>query len=217
MNEDNFKKMKIEELETLADSKKTCLMEARFLLLVILMYLKTSGRWKENKRYTKEGFEKYLWDRHSMRINTLNREYHIFVKFPNEAKEYGPGLINKVVDLCGAKAAPDVLGQIEQARKQNNGVIKSSKIEEIIQRNKRPEIAKVVNRPMPKAAVERSWKEKYEAEVKAHEVTKMRLRASEEENKRKDERIEKLAAAVRKMEEIRAILSGKPRQAEATA
>lgn len=218
MNEEKLNKMTIVEIETFADDKRTCILGARFDLLSALKYLQTSGRWKENKRYAKEGFEKYLWDRHKMRITTLNREYYTFVKFPEAAKEYGTGVIHKIVNLCGSQKAPEVIQKVEEARKQGHGVIKSSKIEEIIQANRMapPTPIVPVKHKMTEAS-EVNWKQRYEVKAKAYEEIAERLKAANATIKAQAEQIERLKATVRKMEEIRAILSGKPRQAEAQA
>lgn len=147
-----------------------------------LYYLERTNRFKENTLYKKATFERYIGDVFAMKYNTYNNERFAFIANPEAAEKFGPGLVSRIKENCGAEKINDVVKAIEDVKD-------VSAIDKIIEKNSK-----------------RSKKEKKAADDKAKETKK----AVENENARhiktiadyiktiaeKDEQILKLSKTV---------------------
>jgi hypothetical protein len=202
-----YDKNTINELEVMVESKTKESRNAEKEQIEILFYLKTSGRYKENKRYERATFYDYIEDRFNIRRGTYDKNQLAYLKFPDASAEYGVGLVSKVITMCSAKHTPKVLGIIEDARKSAKRELNRAKIQSIIENNRiLPKIEKKVT----------DWKTMYEREAKAHESTKRELKKAIERIKELTDQNEKLKVSVGRYSDIQEIFEKKFKQALAT-
>jgi len=200
-----FDKMNITELEREVEDKLRESREFQFQMMEILIYLKTSGRYKENKRYENESFYTYIDDRFNIRKGTYMENQRAFTRYPEETKEYGVGLVAKVLRVCGTTRAKMALEKIEEARDTAKNELKRGKIEAIIDKY----------RVVPKEKKEKvDWKARYEHECRTHEETKNKLRVAMAKIKEQAEQIDRLKATAKKITDIKSIIGqGEQRRA----
>ena len=202
MNEELKKKydeMQIETLEKMVESDHRLSREAQKEMIEVLAYLRTSGRWKENKRYAKESFWVYIEDRFNMRQGTYREHETALVKFPSQMLEYGVGLVRKTMQLCGEKKAKEVFSELDKMRLEKP--VNRAQIERVIQKNKDQKKALL--------HVHKDWRSLFERELKAHEATKAALKDAMDKIGELEEQNEKLRATAKKVVDIRRML-GQP-------
>jgi hypothetical protein len=81
-----------------------------------LYYLDRTKRYKENKVYKNATFEKYIGNLYSLKRATYDKERFAFIAHPEAAEKYGPGLVARIKDDCGADRVVDVVKKIEDAK-----------------------------------------------------------------------------------------------------
>lgn len=182
---------KIEEIEKEIKSNKVLSLKAKKGAILALLYLRNSGRYKENPMYWKSSFENYLLGFYNIKLNTFMEDARAFSKFEKESLKYGVGLVSKVERKCGQKKQKAVLAEIQKADKDLKKPIQKAKIETIIQKHAKPILPK------------NDYKTMYLNEVRGHEITKQRYADATQELKKAKEQIEKLKAAVLELRPLR--------------
>ncbi len=192
MKEERFTKMTIEELEGLVEQKHRQSRAAQKEMMDILIYLKVSGRYKENKIYASSTFFTYIGDRFNMRKGTFYESQYAWTKFPEASKEYGVGLVSKVRNVCGIKKAPIVIQQVRDVQQACKTPLKREKIEKIIQSHAQPKKEKTIT----------DWKAMYETEARLHGDTKIHLKTAMEKVRELEAQVARLKAAAQKYNDI---------------
>ena len=187
-----FETMTIVEIESKIKSNNMLSLEARKESILALLYLKRSGRYKENKLYAKSSWKNYLLDFHNIRENSFNESARAFDKYSKEACKYGVGLVAKITRECGVKKEKEVLKEIKDTQKKLKTPIKRAKIKEIIYKHSKPE--------QPKAP---GYKTRYIEEVRLHQITKTRHDEAISELKAAHVQIEKLKATILKLKKFK--------------
>ena len=136
-------------------------LESKKASILLLRYLQSSGRFKENPLYRKSNFENYLSGVYNMRLNTFMESSRAFSKYPEESCKYGVGLISKVFRKCSSIKGKKVLAEIKIADEKSKIPLKRDKIEVIINK---------YSRPIPPAKP--TYKELYVEEVRRHDIAK---------------------------------------------
>lgn len=193
LDKNTLSTMKINAMEEIIDM---CIRDKRYLeknIIEILIYLKTSGRYKENHRYERSSFYQYIEDRFNIRKNTYMEMQIAFCKFPVETIEYGVGLVCKVRRLCGPVKSANVFKLIKDTETYLNKEIKREWIEKIIQKHA------IV--PKKESADKVDWKALYEAECARHEKTKLMLKEANRLIIEKNEQIKKLKNTIKKLQD----------------
>ena len=183
---------KINQIEKEIKDSNELSLEARKTSIFALAYLKHSSRYKENPVYKKSSFANYLLGRYNIRYNTFDESFRSFDKFEAESIKYGVGLVAKVSRICGTKKQKQVLDEINQTSKSLKNPIQKAKIETIIDKYAKP-----------KTATKPSYKALYAAEVKQHDITKMRYKEVSQALKEAKAQIEKLKATVLELRPLR--------------
>lgn len=196
MEKNKFDKFSINELETKVEESAKESRDAIKMQIEVLFYLKTTGRYKENKRYEKSRFYDYVEDRFNIRQGTYMEMQMAYIKFPKETREFGVGVVSRVMRDCGAVKAKSVLEKLNTAQETSKTILKRAKIEGIIQSNAKP-------KPIKKESMD--WKAMYEREKAAHESTRQSLRVALEKVKELEEQITKLKVTAEKVNSIRMI------------
>jgi hypothetical protein len=164
-----FDSLSIVELEKRVEQNHLLSREAQKEMYVMLEYLRTSNRYKENPRYKKSLFWEYLEDRFTIRQGTYRENARAFLKYPEYAVEYGVGLVTKIDRVCGKTKVDKVIGVIAKETATHKKPLDRTAIENIIQANRStPRIEKVIT----------DWKAMYEAERAGHEETKKALKVA---------------------------------------
>lgn len=189
----NYEKMTIDQIEKDIEANISMTKEAQKLTVEGLLYLKTSNRFKENKRYAKSSFYDYISDRFAISTAQWMKMQIPFAKFPEETMEFGPGIVNRAIAKCGNIKAKKVMNDLMTAKEK--GTLKRSRIIQMIDDNAKPEIKKAYT----------DWRAMYEAEVHAHEKTKAELKAALEEIDRLEDQIAKLKPTAQRFSEMRQI------------
>lgn len=96
-----------------------------------LYYLDRTKRFKENKLYKNSTFERYIGDVFSMKYHAYDKERFSFIAHPEASEKFGPGLVARIKDTCGAEKVNDVVKAIDDARD-----VKT--IDKIIDKNAKP-------------------------------------------------------------------------------
>mgnify|MGYP003436705980 FL=1 len=156
-----------------------------------------SGRYKENKRYEKATFYNYINDRFNIRTNTYMEMQMAFIKFPKETREFGVGVVSRVMRDCGAVKVKSVLEKLNSAPEASKTILKRAKIEEIIQSNSKP-------KPIKKEITD--WRLMYETELRNHEATKTKLHEALMTIRELNNQIKKLKMTAQRITDIRAII-----------
>lgn len=177
------------EKEIKSDLEKS--ISARKDAYLILYYLKTSSRYKENPLYAKSSFKTYLEDVYTMRENSFNESVTAFLKYPKECKKYSVGVITKIRRECGSKKEKEVLKEIVKKAKSLKTPIKRSQIQTIIESHAKP-----------KAEKKPAYKTLYNNELRSHQATKERYAEAVKELKAAREQIEKLKVTILSFREV---------------
>lgn len=173
----------------------------------ILIYLKTTGRYKENKRYAREPFSVYLEDNFSIRPGTFQNQERAVLLFREESKEHGIGLVSKTLGMCGQQRAKIVFNEIESTEAKANKPLSRAKIEKIIEQHRDP-------RRKVKVKDIVDWKGMYETEKAAHDKTKEVLRMAKKRIEELEEQVGKLKQTAKVIHDIKTAV-GKLHQASA--
>lgn len=176
--ESPYAKLSIQEIETRIEGSATD-------LIVLLIYLKTSGRYKENKAYERTTFYDYCWDRFGVNRSTFMKMQKAYVKHPEETKKFGPGKVIDALDRCGPIRGAKALNEMAQVEASGKN-LDSAKKEKIIQKYENPTIKKTYI----------DWRAMYENEAASHEKTKKDMEETVSKLKELEEQNEKLKAAV---------------------
>lgn len=187
-NENEFNKMDINTLENMVTEYRDVYRNAQYKMIEILIYLEAKGRFKENKRYATSSFRQYLEDRFYIKFPYYQDMKYAHIKFPEETKEYGIGLVSKVVNKCGRIKARKVLDKISTKRAALKNEMPRYKIDQIIDENALPKIEKTIT----------DWHAMYEAERVAHDKTKLNLREALDTINELRAQVEKLKIALKK-------------------
>jgi len=196
MEKNKFDKFSINELETKVEESAKDARDAQKMQIEVLFYIRTSGRYKENKRYEKSSFFKYIDDRFNIRENTYRENERAFIKFPKETREFGVGVVSRVMRDCGSVKSKSVLEKLNTALESSTTILKRAKIDSIIQSNAKP-------KPIKKESMD--WKAMYEREKAAHESTRQSLKVAIAQVKELEEQIAKLKVTAEKVNSIRMI------------
>lgn len=189
MNRENeFNKMDINTLENMVIEYRDAYRTAQYKMIEILIYLEAKGRFKENKRYATSSFKQYLEDRFVMKFNSYQEMKYAHIKFPQETKEFGVGLVSRVVNQCGRLKAQKVLDKISAKGVALKNEIPIHKINQIIAENALPKIEKTIT----------DWHAMYEAERVAHDKKKLILREALETINELRGQVQKLKIALQK-------------------
>lgn len=139
--------MKIEELKSKYDSRpimdvereveesKSLHQTAHEEMILALFYLERTARFKENPRYAKSSFANYVKDRFGVSWNAYQRARVVYVTMPEEAREFGPGLVGSVVARCGSGVAPKVFSDIRAAQEKRKTEMPRAEIEKIVDKH----------------------------------------------------------------------------------
>lgn len=186
--EKEFDKLDINTLENMVIQHRDAYRTEQFEMIDILIYLEAKGRFKENVRYATSSFKQYLEDRFYIKFNFYQEMKYARIKFPEESKEYGVGLVSKVVHKCGRMKAKKVLDKISTKRVALKNEMPSHKIDKIIDENALPKIEKTNT----------DWHAMYESERVAHDKTKLNLREALDTINELRTQVEKLKIALKK-------------------
>lgn len=186
----------IAELESVAKTSLSTLKEAQIEMISVLYYLKTTGRFKENKRYAKSSWTTYIEEFIGMRSGTFDEHVRAIINYPEEVKKHHIGLVSKISAKCGAAKAPKVFGEInkliESTHKEGPAI--KDKIDKIINANlKHPVLTKTHN----------DWEGMYKRELAAHDLTKKTLKEANDKIKELTEQIDKLKNSLLKLNKLR--------------
>lgn len=182
----------IKEIETEMKKFQTSFVEAEEQKIRCLFYLKKTARYREFPGYKNTGFDVFLSDKFTMRINTYHGLEKAYFHFPKEAKKYSAGLIAKISKKCGAAKIKPVLEAIQKADNKLKTNITREAIEVIVNKHK-----KVVPIKQLKEVVGiEEMRGRYETE-------RSRRIALEKENKELSEQISKLQETVANYENLR--------------
>lgn len=195
-----FDQMSIGELESKVDGCIKYTRSEQREMVEVLIYLKTSGRYKENKVYEQSSFYVYIEDRFCIRPGTYENMENAHVRFPTETVQWGTGLVSKVLKVCGSVRAKKTLEEMNEAVRTSKRGMRKAGIESIIEKN----------RTIPKTEkVKVNWHAKYENERKAHEETKIKLREAMKKIHEQGEQIERLKSTAKKITDIKEIVGRK--------
>jgi hypothetical protein len=197
MEKNKFDKFSLTELETKVEESAKDARDAQKMQIEVLFYLKVSGRYKENKRYEKATFYNYINDRFNIRTNTYMEMQMAFIKFPKETREFGVGVVSRVMRDCGAVKVKSVLEKLNSAQEASKTILKRAKIEGIIQSNSKP-------KPIKKEITD--WRLMYETELRNHEATKTKLHEALMTIGELNNQIKKLKMTAQRITDIRAII-----------
>lgn len=186
----NLEKKSITQIEKSIKADNATAAEARKKAIEGLLYLRDSGRFKENKLYRKSSFENYLMGVFNIRYNTFLESARAFSKYPDESVRYGVGLISKVYRNCGAIKERRVIAEIAEADKKAKVPLKRDKIEAIIQKHAKPKPKK------------NDYKAMYITEVAAHKRTKGQYTDAMKDLKAARNQIEKLKNTIINLREL---------------
>jgi hypothetical protein len=175
-----FTNMNIKELETHVETFVAFARSAHAEMVAVLLYLKTSGRYKENKTYERSTFYDYLSDRFGISKNAYMNMQRSYAKYPQETKELGSGIVCMALDICGPLKAKKALQKMIEINAKTK--ISRAKMLQIIRENAIPRIEKK----------NVDWRAMYEVEAAAHSETKNALRSAMAEINELQEQISRL-------------------------
>lgn len=190
-----YQTMPIDEIESLIEDNAKTSESAQKTMIYALIYLRASGRYRENKRYERATFYSYIESRFNIRRVGFLFMQKAFVNFPSETDEFGAGTAVKVLRQCGAKRAKEVFHKLKKAKESVKTELRLEKIDSIINAAS-PKIEKKVT----------DYKAMYEREAEAHSHTKEQLREAIAENERLENQVEKLKATASRLSSIRDIV-----------
>lgn len=130
---------KINEVISTADQFCAASKESRIEFIKTLYYLKFTQRFRELPLYKKSTFDQFLMDRFNTRITTFEKEVRAFARFPEETKDLGAGLIDKIDRKCGSDKTGKVIGEIKKAREKKKNKLSRGDVEKIIQQHALPQ------------------------------------------------------------------------------
>ena len=180
-----YEKKTITQLEKEIKSKIEKSSEARKDATLMLYYLKTSGKFKENPLYSKSSFKTYLEDVYSIREGSFNDTVRAYVKFPKESIDFSVGLISSIYRKCGAIKERKVVDEIIAKKESLKTPIKRAQIAKIISKHAKP--------VPPKKP---GYKALYDEELRQHQVTKELYQDAVTELKKSKEQVEKLKRTI---------------------
>jgi hypothetical protein len=193
---EKYSKQTIAELESVAKTSLTNMKEAQIEMISVLYYLKTTGRFKENKRYAKSSWTTYIEEFIGMRSGTFDEHVRAIINYPEEVKKHHIGLVSKISAKCGAAKAPKVFTEINkliEASHKEGPAIKD-KIDKIINANlKYPVLTKTHN----------DWEGMYKREMAAHDVTRRELAEANIKVKELTEQVRKLKDSLLKLNKLK--------------
>lgn len=186
----------IVELESVAKTSLSNMKEAQIEMISVLYYLKTTSRFKENKRYSKSSWTTYIEEFIGMRSGTFDEHVRAIINYPEEVKKHHIGLVSKVSVKCGAAKAPKVFNEInkliESSHKEGPAI--KDKIDKIINANlKYPVLTKTHN----------DWEGMYKREKLAHDSTKETLAEANRKIVELTEQVRKLKDSLLKLNKLK--------------
>jgi len=188
----------IDELQDIARKSQTGLREAQVEMVMVLYYLKTTHRYKENRRYAKASWKTYIEEMMGIREGTFGEWARAIINYPEEVKRHHIGLVSKVVRQCGPvkaqRAFTEINKVVDTAKKDGPAV--AEKIEKVIDANRaKPRVKREVT----------DWKAMYEREAAAHEATKGKLKEALAVVKDLTDQVEKLKKTAETFVKVRDI------------
>jgi len=142
-----YDKLPLEKIETTLSDLNTTATGCRKQFIFGLLYLRTNGRYREDKRFSKSSFNEYLKDRWMLRPDTFEKEKNVFARYPEAADKHGPGLINEIKHKCGVKKVVPIIKRIDEITDKAPGKDHRKKIYAVINKNLKPAIVKKNNQP----------------------------------------------------------------------
>ncbi len=143
----HYDKLPLEKIESVLSDLNTAATGARKQFIFGLIYLRTNGRYREDKRFSKSSFDDYLKDRWMIHPTTLQNEYKVFGRHPKAADKYGPGVVNKIGRNCGDKKVAPIIKLIDKMTEKAPTKDHRKKIDKIISKNLLPSILTKHNQP----------------------------------------------------------------------
>ena len=191
----DLQKMTIDQIESRIDGNIAKARTADQYMIESLIYLKTSGRYKENKRYERATFYDYVQDRFNLTRTKYMEMQAAYIRFPKECKSEGVGFVARVMRRCSSQNAAQAMAHINRAKAGAKKELKFEKIEAIIA-DHTPKIEKKFT----------DYKAMYAAEVAAHAKTKEALKAAMTRNAELEEQNEKLKLTAARFKDMREML-----------
>ncbi len=193
---EKYSKKTITELESVAKTNLSNMKEAQIEMISVLYYLKTTSRFKENKRYAKSSWTTYIEEFIGMRSGTFDEHVRAIINYPEEVKKHHIGLVSKISAKCGAAKAPKVFTEInkliETSHKEGPAI--KDKIDKIINANlKTPILTKTHN----------DWEGMYKREAMAHNSTKEALADANTKIKELTEQVGKLKDSLLRLNKLK--------------
>jgi hypothetical protein len=190
--------LSIVELEKRVEQNHLLSREAQKEMYVMLEYLRTSNRYKENPRYKKSSFWEYLEDRWTIRQGTYRENVRAFTKFPDFAVEYGTGLVTAIEGSCGSLNTAKVIAEIMAAEATHKEPMKRMSIQAVIDKHAKPRITQ--EKP--------DWRVMYKDECARHEQTKKALKVAMATVTGLQQQVERLKRTVDTFERVRDVFEG---------
>ena len=153
-------------------------------LVGLLWYLEKTKRWQEHEGYKKLSFNVFVSEVCAMTYNQYRQLAYAYNWYPEEAREFGPKVVQAVRSRVGVLKMPKVLGEIKQ---------KASAISDPLK--KREAIYQVIERHSPKTEPKdnkevEDWERKYNNLL-------VRYKALEKENEKLREQLERQKGPVK--------------------
>lgn len=121
--------------------------ESRKTFILLLYYLKFTGRYKMNPKYKAASFDTYALERYNIRPTTFRNEMRVFAKYDKAAEELGIGVVRKIEKKCGAKKVRLVLDKITAIKKEAKRPLDRHQIDSVIWDNRKPTTKKTESGP----------------------------------------------------------------------
>lgn len=169
-------------LAEIIEGLKTSLLEIqsnRKKLIIGLMYLKETKRYKEDARFAKASFKTFLQNTFPITIESFNKGKYAWFSFPEETEKYGEETVLKILSNCGKKQVSTVLDAIKKKEKSLKKTMTQRQIEAVIKPFERIRQYPKVN------GNEKKYRQMYNEQIKVNKALDM-------ENKELKAQIEKL-------------------------
>lgn len=81
--------------------------------ILTLYYLERTSRYRENKRYEHEPFERYLREQYNFQIGSYENARSAFIRYPEASEALGVGRVIQIERAVGKECAPEVMKEIK--------------------------------------------------------------------------------------------------------
>ncbi|MDY7037207.1 MAG: hypothetical protein SV375_13710 [Thermodesulfobacteriota bacterium] len=110
----------------------------------LLFYLERTARFKENPLYKTSRFQQYLSFEYGIRYTTYHEDRLAHSNFPEFSRKYTPQLVKSIKVKCGSNNVAKVIREIETKDTGSKKPITRDAIQDIINKNRKPEAPKPV-------------------------------------------------------------------------